>query len=208
MVELRSTDAQGETIPMVLIPRLAREGLFGPPNQYLIREADVVPLKTLFEQLGAATDAPLVPTLIRWFHKAVEDSALPADAVINLIVALEALFLDGDYKKAVTLAERGAVFLGIDGPTREKHFVNLHALYRARNKVLHEGNEYPTVQLTTGREITIVELQEYGFAYVRDALRKMLEAPGQIKAELLSALKERVKPLRTELGRYRTTYFA
>ena len=136
MVELRQSGTE-ETAPMILMPRWSRERTFSSPDHYEIQAHDVRPITILFENLVARHASSLLSVPLRWLSSACEYSASPADAIIALSIALEALYLDRDPDKGESLARRGSAFLGVDEPSRQHHYIHLRAFYRARNQIVH-----------------------------------------------------------------------
>lgn len=181
------------------------------PDEFIISQADVFPLQTLFEQLVNGFKAPLLRIPIDRFIKAVVSKANPSDAIIDQSIALEALYLqENDSKKQKPLASRGAAFLGVDDASRKQIYCYLRCFYQARNSVIHEGKEHPTVALKSGASKGCVELRDWCFTHLREAIRKLLSDNKYLimdKGSFVNELKNSAKVWASQFQRIDSLYF-
>ena len=104
---------------------------------------------------------PFLRTAIARFNSSYERRD-PADRLIDLVIALEALFGDGE-SGSITykVAMRGASWLHAPGSERCTSFGTLKKCYRERSSVVHGGS---------GKDLRVDELE----GMVRASLRKLL----------------------------------
>lgn len=146
-----------------------------PPDEFVITP-DVVPgLHAVFDQLVKGFKAPLLRIPIERLISAAETRGPSSDAIIDQSIALEALFLQKHDPKGKALRERGAAFLGsVPATQREETYRKLGCFYKARNRIIHEGEERVTVGLRSGYAITSVQLRDWCFKYLRKVIRRLL----------------------------------
>lgn len=170
-------------LPVIHYDRLYSGGL-PPASARVIKleSADVPVLRTTVEQLAAhwisvrnaAGKEPLAAAYNRFIRACLDDR--DDDALIDLSIALEGLYLDGDSDKGRLIARRGATFVGPDPATRAVEYRQLRAFYKARNAILHDGVRSPAVS-AQGQTFDLPQLVAAGFDHVRAAIRKILGIP-------------------------------
>ena len=206
-VHMREVPGEKTTAPIIVFPRWAREQTFSRPDNYVIRPHDVAPIKSLFENLVLGLKNPLLDVPLRWLSKACEDRAIPSDAVLSLSIALEALYLGGEREKAKNLAQRGAAYVGLDAASRQHQYVHLACFYRARNSIVHEGEQYPIVYAGPGGSKDVVGLRDFGFSHAREAIKKTAATLPRDKAAFVSLLRKQVNANLSELQSIHSVHF-
>jgi len=122
--------------------------VYGP--EYELLEADVEPLKELVASLSKTGRRKKLQVAMGRFNGAYE-RARPEDKLVDLWVALEALFLKRDEQMELSYraALRIARFVGEDAPERVEVFEGMKKSYRARSRVVHADPPPPDVAHTT-----------------------------------------------------------
>jgi hypothetical protein len=121
----------------------------------------------------------------------------PEDRLIDLMIAAEALFLNGTGDAALRgemgyrLALRFACFAETPGMTRQQHFDHMKVAYAARSAIVH-GDTPKRFKMPDGSKATFPEFVDLTEDLLRSTLRKMVRhvqaegaAPGRVDWEKL-----------------------
>jgi len=101
------------------------------------------------------------------------DSAL-AYSPIDLMTALEALYLDNEPELTYKLAIRASYLLGDKPERRNDIFSTLKAAYYVRSKLVHGGKVPPNVSIAPGVAISSLELTQRIRAILRESILAFL----------------------------------
>lgn len=118
---------------------------------------------------GPASSRTLQLAVQRWMKsRATFD---PVDQSIDVRVALEALFCqgEGNAELSLRLALRGAWYMGSDGPERRQYFDTLRKAYRMGSRAVHAGDINEAAP-------TVPQLLSESRNLCRDAILKRLDA--------------------------------
>lgn len=180
------------------------------PDEYHITDDNIGELKALFKRLIQGFKSPLLKIPLDRLLLAKSRKASPSDCIIDQSIALEALYLLNDRFKGRTLAQRGAALLSTDTTEREDIYINLFSFYKARNKILHEGEEHPTIQLKTSTYKDSVQLRDWCFKHLRNTIQKLLSNDNYLtmdKTSFVDELKNMVKPWESQFQGVHNKYF-
>lgn len=203
IVDIRNTIGRYE-IPVIMYEHIREIMPVCRPDEFAVNSCDVPRLRDLFGQLVQGLTAPLLKIPIDRFLKAANDTGA-SDAMIDQSIALEALYLDHDRSnKGKILASRGAAFADAGNSTDTKQtYVNLRCFYLARNKILHDGEESPTITFTTGLSKNCTELQSWCFGYIRKVIRSVLGNEHYLHMDKTTFVRELQSRSRTLCGMFR-----
>jgi hypothetical protein len=122
-------------------------------------------------------------------------------AVLELSIALEVLLLCNDPAKRKLLARRAAIALGSTETQRSDLYRDTCALYKLRNRVVHEGQLRSAGSLA-GIEVNSTVLVRSCRKNVAHLIRLFLRQQSFDKAQLLSSLDERARSVEPDLADY------
>lgn len=89
----------------------------------------------------------------RYFNKSYEETDTPPDSFVDLIIALESLYLKGEsLELGYKLAMRMSHVLGKDPSARKRIFDKMKGAYKIRGKIVH-GKKRPVIDSTMLLEI-------------------------------------------------------
>lgn len=174
------------------------------PDDFRIDSATIEDLRRTFKQLINHWGETILIIPLDRFVRACSDKRAD-DAIIDLSVALEYLYVDGKEAKGENIARRGACLVGTNVQERERTYVDLRAFYCARNLILHEGIPSPSLRLKHGRILGADYWRDTGFSHLATAFKKMLGDPklaSKTKKEFVGELKKYQTTLKTEFDAY------
>jgi len=148
------------------------------PDDFMLTPQDMSTLQSISSQAAHYWTQSLFATMRDRFVRACTDR-LPDDAIIDLSVAIESLYLDNDQNKGRNAARRGATFVS-PSATLAHEYVKLRAFYLARNMILHEGVQAPVINLRDGIQFDTTAIRDVGFAHLRTALKVLLASPAEV----------------------------
>ena len=153
--------------------------LIGPPSAdpIMIEKADIDKAKCLYEKLvnlNSKAAEKLQIAIDRWIKS--KTSQTPEDKIIDLAIALEALYLPDANEATFKFAVRASWFLGKDREDRKKLFALFKQLYKCRSAVVHGG------ELKDKENVTIQEQTFPMFDFItecqnrcRDSIEEMMK---------------------------------
>ena len=115
------------------------------PDTYTISAGERLEVNSMWSAIGSRLTEPASQSLglaIRRFRDASQRS-IPADALVDYIISMEALLLAGDHGKTTeAFVQRGAAILG--GSREEKREIRrrLEHFYNLRSEVVHGRNDF------------------------------------------------------------------
>lgn len=110
--------------------------------KYGIRREEVQKLQRFFAEFIAAQLDGLDPAA-EYFNKSYEESHSPRDSFVDLIIALENLYLKGEGQElGYKLRMRMSHVLSKDIETRKQIFKNMKEAYNLRSQVIHGTKRY------------------------------------------------------------------
>lgn len=180
------------------------------PDDFIINNNDLTVLRQLFAQLAKNWKASILEISIDRFIRACSDK-LVEDAIIDLSIALEYIYLDNDPEKGENIARRAAVFIGKYPPEREEIYVNVRTFYWGRNKIMHKDIVRPTVILKNNRTIDSNQMQYIGFYILSKTFIELLNDPyllNKTKGQLVSEFKTNADALKAEFDAYKKKLLA
>jgi len=153
---------------------LSRGLYFG--KEYNLTNAELEDFKRFWNELGSADYQGIA---IRRFNYAYLRGD-PEDKLIDVMIALEALFLKGEKGGAssgTTIAVACSILIGKNQLDREKIKKTLTRAYTIRNCIVH-GSEYERIRTdakTSAKFDTLPELVSEVEDYLRESIKKLLD---------------------------------
>ncbi len=135
----------------------------------------VVELAALLPETASTGPESAKAIALHRFGTALRE-ALPADAIIDFVTALEALLLRDDKELSYKLALRGARYVASDATERRQVFRDLRDLYNTRSGLLHGAAKLHD----SGYESLRQRARQLTSRLLVKALREGWPTPGQL----------------------------
>jgi len=125
------------------------------PN-YTIDRGEAKALKEFFSEF-IGMDLGDLKLAAEYFNKSYEENVSPGDSIVDLIIALESLYLQGENRElGYKLAIRMSHVLSTDPHTRKHIFDKVKKAYRLRGRIVHGSKKCPRID-----DAIFLEIQEY-----------------------------------------------
>jgi len=153
-----------------------------------IERSDLNPLQELWRftrEVWSESRSPLRVALDR-FSRALEEID-PEEAVLDLAICAEALFLQGSQGElSYRFALRAAALLGETSATRRQAFEIFARLYKVRSEIAHGNARSDKPFALAGKEATLRDLRVAVEAQIRSAIRIVAQGGKQLRQGLKS----------------------
>lgn len=173
-------------------------------KEIAVTNGQIAQIKKVFPLLLGKAQTSFIQVPLTFYREACVPRSrhIPWKAAVYLTVALESLFLSqGSNGKAAPLARRVANFLSSEVRDEDEVYREVFALYKCRNAIVHEGNQWPTITYTeqgTGRQFqySCNELTQKSYGTVRRCLTQVLTELIVDKQTLVKRIEENSMPPR------------
>lgn len=116
----------------------------GQPN-YTVDRHESKALKKFFSEF-IGMDLGDLKLAAEYFNKSYEENVSPRDSIVDLMIALESLYLQGENRElGYKLAIRMSHVLSTDPHTRKCIFDKVKKAYGLRSSIVHGGKKYPRI---------------------------------------------------------------
>ncbi|MGA2531040.1 MAG: hypothetical protein ABSG36_18010 [Acidimicrobiales bacterium] len=148
---------------------------------YIIDEETAARIADLWATLTKLAPFNRPPQIALRRFNAATDRVTLDDAVVDHLIAAEALFLhdvgspDDRTELSFRLALRMALFLEATGRDRHSTFRFVKAAYKLRSRIAHGGNPPTEVLITKGKTLSLAHFVDELAALMRDGLRLAID---------------------------------
>lgn len=171
-----------------------------PHDQTQLSITDAEKIKTIFEKFIKNYKIDLIAISLSLYKRACEVKAIPYEALLIGIIALEVLFLNKDNKKAQVLGTRCGTFLNSKtGANPNKIYREMFSIYKIRNAIVHDGFSHPKIKVTDKSSNTwtldCVTARDITLNYLRQSIVAVLDIAPKNKQDFLQHIKSIETPL-------------